>query len=371
MWIVFRLRYGRNKEFKKSSATLLALVALLGAQYYASDFFLMRFFSFAAYIQMFRLPPVIVNAMLCLAPSCIMAGIYARCFPSALKFFKSRICSFPRIKGGPKEYEFSCSNMSRVMQLRKLRISNGHETNDCAMSVGFFTTECILKYTAYLGLEGFYNSRRARRIICKILQRTHFCLNLLFWVLTAILLFGSWLPDFQTFCSEHPLCNQYARMARAWLSRDVIVNVASVVSSYWPHTSIPKVLSGAFTALAVTFFWLRPVLLWLPFVSAKITRLLDFHRLPNLWANIMGLLGFIKSAKEMNRADVLEVKKREGIREFLKGLWAKFKSFLAQVKVKVSKSGLWIKARLAVIVAAAFLLFILGNLHWKSPEEVN
>jgi hypothetical protein len=39
--------------------------------------------------------------------------------------------------------------------------------------------------------------------------------------------------------------------------------------------------------------------------------------------------------------------------------------------VKVSKSGLWIKARLAGIVAAAFLLFIVGNLHWKSPEEVN
>ena len=261
--IVCQVRYG--KLFKESSASVLALVLLLAMQHLLFRIFAQLVSKCAQDFQAFRVQHTIITTALSMSTSAIMFFFYLLCFPHAFSFFKRCLHFIPEIAGGPQAFEFSCSNTSRVMKLREdgRRNKTNAKTNDCITSVGRYSTECILKYCAYVGLDGVYNSTKARQALFHALKRIRVCLTCCGYTVSAMAFFSS-VAQLESLCQETPACREIVSRARVCLSCDCIINVASAAASYLhPLANFSKVFAHAVTVLCISYLLLRPTFAWL------------------------------------------------------------------------------------------------------------
>lgn len=387
MGIVFQMRYGQS--FKKSSTRLLCMVSLLSMQYYVSERLMPLFFGSLLHIEMFQLPPFISSIMLSLSVSVFMFFIYVLCFPYALSFFKFCLDSFPKIEGGPAVYEFSWRNMSRVMEMRENRRNNPN-TNDCAMSVGHYTTEYILKFCVYVGLDSLYNSRKMRKRFFKMFKWTRVFVSIAGVLLSALAFFGS-IPELQAACADSLFCKDTVNSARLWLSRDVIVNVGTIAASYLhPLSIVPKVFTRVFTVLAVSLFWLRPLFFWIPPLWSKVSKIssaftrfcTSLHtfikkfifeplvQVPKFFQkNAPEFLAKIRKLLDLFKIDPLEPKKIEKIDQQIEIVQAKIQQNIQHPKLQRLFTG--IKVLLAIIIGATFLLYLIKKSPWHVLEVEN
>jgi hypothetical protein len=387
MGIVFHMRYGQS--FKKSSTRLLCMVSLLSMQYYASERFMPLFVGSLVYNEMFQLPPFVISIISSFSASVVMFFVYVLCFPYALSFFKFCLDSFPKIEGGPTVYEFSWRNMSRVMEIRENRRNNPN-TNDCAMSVGHYTTEYILKYCAYFGLDSLYNCRKMRMRFFKIFKWIRVFVNVAGVLLSALAFFGS-IPELQAACAESLLCKETVNSARLWLSRDVIVNVGTIAASYLhPLTIFPKVFTRAFTVLAVSLFWFRPLFFWINPLYSKVNNISSaftrfctslhifikkfifepFVKVPKFFQkNAPEFLAKIKKLLNLFKIDPLEPNKIDKIDQQMESFQAKIQQNIQHPKFQRLFTG--IKVLLAIIIPATFVLYLIEKSPWHVLEVEN
>jgi hypothetical protein len=143
--------------------------------------------------------------------------------------------------------------------------------------VGHYYIECTLKYCAYVGLDGVYNSTKARQVLFQGFKRIRLCLTCCGYALAG-LAFSSSIPQLKAFCQETPALRDVVSRARVWLSCDCIINVASVAASYLhPLTNFSKVFAHSVTVLGISYLWLRPAFDWVHPLLSKfdgMTRLL-------------------------------------------------------------------------------------------------
>jgi hypothetical protein len=384
---VCQVRYG--KFFKESSASLLALVLVLGVQYLLFHIFTELVSKCTEDFQAFRLPYAIISIALSISASTIMFFSHLLCFPSAFSFFKRCLDFVPEIAGGPRALEFSCGNMSRVMKLREDRRQNKSDskTNDCITSVGHYYIECTLKYCAYVGLDGVYNSTKARQALFQGLKRIRLCLTCCGHALAG-LAFSSSIPQLEAFCQETPALMEIASRARVWLSCDCIVNVASVAASYLlPLTNVSKVFAHSVTVLGISYLWLRPAFNWVHPLLSKfdgMTRLMKkfFDYLQELSAPLRSVTAelfkkmpvvlqgfeFFKKVEKIdidpNKIQKIDKDKQSYLKKvrrwmehpMLQRLWSRIKMFL--------------KVGAVAACVGAVLLFI-GKWPWTALEHVS